>query len=66
MIFIKCFIAEMSLKCLNRSMTGNCKFYECFHQRFPCDKSHVIDYEVISCKKFQSAAQLSNETVSAH
>ena len=57
------FIVEVRIKCLNHSRTGNCKFYECFHQRFPCDKSHVIDYEIVACQKFENAAQLSNDTV---
>lgn len=34
----------------------NCSFFECFERRFPCKRhhglSHVLDFELTSCREF--------------
>ena len=38
------------------AVAHNCSFFECFERRFPCKAeygiSHVVDFELTSCREF--------------
>ncbi|KAI0220738.1 hypothetical protein LSAT2_027791 [Lamellibrachia satsuma] len=42
--------------CMALANVHNCSFFECFERRFPCKRhhglSHVLDFELTSCREF--------------
>ncbi|KAI0238561.1 hypothetical protein LSAT2_010708 [Lamellibrachia satsuma] len=44
-------------RCINYANSGDCRFYQCFQQRFPCNVfgvSHLTDFELPSCKDMEA------------
>ncbi|KAI0212802.1 hypothetical protein LSAT2_002249, partial [Lamellibrachia satsuma] len=43
---------DMPSQCIAYANAGDCRFYSCFHVRFPCDvfgASHMADFELQLC-----------------
>ena len=47
------FVPDDSSKCVAYANAGDCRFYQCFHDKFPCsvfDTNHMIDFEFPLCE----------------
>ena len=60
-----CFPA-VSPACVSYAAAGDCRFYRCFQQRFPCDvfgSSHVTDFEFQLCKDLDTQSVMFDSQV---
>ena len=61
--------ADDTSECLDYANAGDCRFYKCFNQRFPCNvfgTSHVSDFELPVCEDLSKQKEVFDSQVSEH
>ena len=51
------FFLDNSATCVDYANAGDCRFYKCFQEKFPCEvfgTSHVTDFEFPLCEDLKA------------